>query len=228
MTALDWSRIRLVAFDVDGTLYDQRALRLRMAWEIASHALATQSMQTLRILRRYRSLRETLGDAEIEGFEPILIARTAREAGVGEADVRGVVGEWIERRPLAHLAACRYAGVRELFLALKSRGILIGVYSDYPAREKLEILQLRADLVACATDTHIGVLKPNPRGLQVLMREAGVAPEETLMVGDRVDRDAEAARRAGALAAIRSSRRLPGLVTFANYTDKLFPPALAP
>ena len=30
-SAFDWASVRLVAFDVDGTLYAQRALRLRMA-----------------------------------------------------------------------------------------------------------------------------------------------------------------------------------------------------
>ena len=33
----DWASIRLVAFDVDGTLYRQRPLRLRMARDLAIH-----------------------------------------------------------------------------------------------------------------------------------------------------------------------------------------------
>jgi phosphoglycolate phosphatase len=39
--------------------------------------------------------------------------------------------------------------------------------------------------------------KPNPEGLQALMREAGVTPEETLMIGDS-DVDVLTARNAGA------------------------------
>ena len=37
---MDWDCIDLVVFDVDGTLYDQRALRIRMAWELCLHTLS--------------------------------------------------------------------------------------------------------------------------------------------------------------------------------------------
>ena len=35
----DWKDIRLVVFDVDGTLYRQRPLRLRMARDLVLHAV---------------------------------------------------------------------------------------------------------------------------------------------------------------------------------------------
>lgn len=34
---LDWDRLHLVVFDVDGTLYRQRPLRLRMARDLLFH-----------------------------------------------------------------------------------------------------------------------------------------------------------------------------------------------
>src|SRR5262249_46716329 len=53
----DWDGIKLVAFDVDGTLYWQRPLRLRMAGEMLLHALSSWSFETIAVLRTYRRIR---------------------------------------------------------------------------------------------------------------------------------------------------------------------------
>lgn len=59
---IDWGSIRFVVFDVDGTLYNQRMLRLRMAGELIADAVARGSLTNLRVLRAYRSLREAIGE----------------------------------------------------------------------------------------------------------------------------------------------------------------------
>ena len=53
-TSVDWRAVDLVIFDVDGTLYDQSRLRLRMALEMAGSALAGGGARDLRIVRSYR------------------------------------------------------------------------------------------------------------------------------------------------------------------------------
>ena len=78
---LDWRAVKLVVFDVDGTLYRQRTLRLLMQRELLQHCIMTATTMPARVLSTYRSIRETLGDAEVEGFERLLVARTARETG---------------------------------------------------------------------------------------------------------------------------------------------------
>ena len=42
--------------------------------------------------------------------------------------------------------------------------------------------------------------KPDPAGLECIARSFGVPPSEVLVIGDRVDKDVEVARRAGATA----------------------------
>jgi len=221
---IDWKRIRLVAFDVDGTLYDQKAMRLRMLREIAGNVIKTRSLTVLRVLRTYRKLRESIGDDEIEDFEDVLVARTAEANGLELATVRAIVAEWMERRPIAHIRACRYPNVVELFKALNRKGKTIGIFSDYPARDKLNAMELRANHVVAAGDANVGILKPHPRGLEVLMKAAGTNPAETIFIGDRIDRDGAAAHRAGATALIRSARPLDGWLHFPTYSDALFAP----
>jgi HAD superfamily hydrolase (TIGR01549 family) len=217
---INWDTIRLVVFDVDGTLYNQKALRLRMLKDLVGHTIATRSLETLRTLRIYRKIRETIGDREVDGFDSVLIARTAQEAGAEKAKVQSLVREWIEQRPLAHIRACRYPQVAELFAALKRRNKIIGIFSDYPAVEKLRAMDLHADIVVSAID--VGILKPSPRGLAVIMARAGVGPQETVLIGDRTERDGEAALRAGAASLIRSNRTIPGWVCFANFAAPQF------
>jgi HAD superfamily hydrolase (TIGR01549 family) len=220
--AINWERIRLVVFDVDGTLYNQKTLRLRILKDLLGHKIASRSLETLMILRLYRKLRETIGKQEIEGFERVLLARTAQKAGVEQAKVQSLVHEWMEQRPLAHIRACRYPHVVELFAALKSRNKIIGIFSDYPAVEKLRTMDLKADIIVSAIDENVGILKPNPRGLAVIMAAACVGPQETILIGDRTERDGEAALRAGTASLIRSNKPIKGWSCFANYAAPQF------
>ena len=217
---MDWNTVRLAVFDVDGTLYNQRRLRLNMAGELLLHALCNRSLSTARMLSAYRRLREQLADDEVQDFEQVLLTQTADRCGLPAATVAALAAEWLERRPLRHIPACRYDGLPELFQRLRARGKRIAILSDYPAQAKLQATGLRADIIVCAGD--VGVLKPHPRGLQLAMALAGAAPASTVMIGDRPQRDGAAARRSGAHALIKSRRPLPGWQTFATYRDPLF------
>ena len=221
-----WDEIDLVVFDVDGTLYDQRRLRLAMLGLLLADALRTRSLGTMRTLRTFRRVRESLGDAPAEAFMQEQYARTALRHGTRAEEVERLATEWLERKPLPMLAACRYPHVDSLFAALLRSGRQVAVFSDYPASAKLEALGLHVDHVVCATDPHIGRLKPDPAGLVAIMRACGAGPRQTLMVGDRADRDGEAARRVGAHALIRSDRPIPGHVTFRSFDEPLFRPLM--
>ncbi|WP_218191384.1 HAD family hydrolase [Enhydrobacter aerosaccus] len=218
--------MRLVVFDVDGTLYRQWLLRLLMAIELLAHVLRCRDGRTLRVLRCYRSIRERMAEEERVDFSPALVAETASACAVPEAEVRAIVAEWIERRPLRYLATCRYPGIGALFEALRRNGTSIGVLSDYRAAAKLRALGLTADHVVCAEDDGVGVLKPHPKGLLMLMEAAGATPDATVVIGDRPQRDGLAARRAGARALIRSARPIDGWQTFARFEGAPFLPLL--
>ncbi|MDB5964711.1 MAG: Haloacid dehalogenase domain protein hydrolase [Polaromonas sp.] len=224
---VDWDGIDLVVFDVDGTLYDQRRLRLAMLRQLLADAWRSRSLATIQTLRTFRKVREALGDDPVDDFVQQQYAQTALRHGTTAEGVRALAGEWLEQRPLPFLEACRYPHLPELFAALRTAGKRIAVFSDYPATDKLAALGLHADPVVCATDLHIGRLKPDPLGLLAILRETGVAPERALMVGDREDRDAAAARQAGVRALIRSGQAHPGVETFRFYDDPVFQPLLA-
>ena len=126
--------------------------------------------------------------------------------------VRAIVTEWMEERPLPLLRAFRAAGVAELFARLSESHVL-AVHSDYRAERKLAALGLAAQLTVAAED--VGRLKPDPAGLHRLMAQAKAEPARTLMIGDRDERDGEAARRAGVRSLIRGR-------DFRDFTDAIF------
>lgn len=220
----DWSDIDLVVFDVDGTLYNQRPLRIRMFAELAKHVALSRDMAVPKVIAIYRSLREELGAAEMLNFEGTLIERTAWRTGLGAERVRAIVSEWIESRPLGHLASCAVPGADKLFRGLRAKEKRIGIWSDYPAVAKLDALRLQADIVLSSSDARIQVLKPHPRGLEVIMSCAGIAAARTLVIGDRIERDGAAARRAAAWPLIRAGRARPGWPTFRTFHDAFFEP----
>ena len=223
---LDWTTIDLVVFDVDGTLYDQRQLRLSMLRQLLGHAWQTRSLDTLRTLRTFRRVREALGEQAGADFMEAQYAQTASRHGKTPDAVRALAAEWLEERPLPLLAGCRCAHVAEVFAGLRAAGKRIAAFSDYPAVAKLAALGLAADQVVCATDPGIARLKPDPAGLLAILRQTGVAPERALMIGDRFDRDGVAAGRAGMRALIRSGQPHPEIDTFQAYNDPVFQPLL--
>ena len=89
----DWKDIRLVAFDVDGTLYRQRPLRLRMARDLVLHALTKADLAPIAVLGKFRRIRERLGDERADGFAAALIAETAAASGRSPEAVQARVAE---------------------------------------------------------------------------------------------------------------------------------------
>lgn len=220
--AFDWQGVRLVVFDVDGTLYRQRGLRLAMLRMLVADVIGTRSLQTFRILSLYRSHREVLADDRVRDFESKLIAHVAEQTRTSAAIVAATVAEWIETRPLPHLKPHVIAGAAGLFAGIRRSGRQVAALSDYPAQAKLDAMGLGADFVVSAAD--VGIMKPDPTGLLAVIARAGATPATTVMIGDRAERDGEAARQAGVRALIRSSRPVAGYQSFADFNDPLFAP----
>lgn len=221
---LNWENIDLVVFDVDGTLYDQRRLRAIMAANLFYWALRSRSLKAVKVLRAFRECREALAANPVADFTVRQFEDPARVCGCPVEQVRMIVGEWIEQRPVAFLKVCRFTGITELFEQLRRSGIIIAVFSDHPASEKLKALGVTADLVVCAADPDVMALKPDPKGLCKILDATGVSPLRSVMIGDRYDKDWLAAKRAGMPAIIRSQHKDRRCPTFRSYHDALFGP----
>jgi putative hydrolase of the HAD superfamily len=191
-----------------------------MGAELVVHSIRQANFRDFLVVRLYRRLREDVGVREIAEFEEHIAARVASRFNLTPRQVQTIVAEWIEARPLIALAHYRYSGVDKVFSSARSSGRKIGVFSDYPAGEKLMSLGLKADFAVSARD--VNALKPNPRGLELIMEKAGENQNSTVLIGDRPELDGEAARRAGVRFLLRSSKQLESWTCFSSYSDCLF------
>lgn len=222
MLSVDWARVRLVIFDVDGTLYDQRKLRIRMGVLLLRHLLAHPTeIGLIRTISTYRRCREELADEDCGDIARLQYERPARRLGVSSQVVKETVGPWIQEKPLAVLPQCRYLDVERVFEKFRDDGRKVAVLSDYPAEKKVEALGLEVDFCVSAESPEIDRLKPNPAGLAFVLEKAGVEPAEALMIGDRDDRDGESARRLNVAYLIKGSPGGRGERVFGCYADLL-------
>lgn len=186
------ARIRAVLFDMDGTLVDtlpdiaaavNAALR-----ELGLRALDAAHIATLigngpRVLsRRALEAQETLSAAEREGLVEPLLAGYARNY----ATQAGKLGRI-------------FPGTLEGLGELSDQGLKLGVVTNalqHLAETVLSRFGIAPHLQLVLGGDRVSRHKPHPEPLWQACIELGVAPHETLMVGDSIN-DVAAARAAG-------------------------------
>lgn len=201
--------LKVVVFDVDGTLYRQGPVRRAMLLRLVRSHLFRPALgwRTFRALSAYRSAQESLR-ADGANVATAQIRAASDRTGLSPEAVGACVERWMEQEPLQVLPHSIQPGLAEFLDACRARGLRLAALSDYPADRKLEALGIadRFELVMCAQSPEIGVFKPHPRGLQVILQRLGVRGQQCLYVGDRADVDAPAAAAAGMPCVIVNSR----------------------
>ncbi|MCR5508203.1 MAG: HAD family hydrolase [Lachnospiraceae bacterium] len=196
------SEYKAVVFDLDGTLYYQRRLRLKMAWMLFSYYLCHfWRLKELLIVKKFREVREKwdgISGSEASGsLEDEQYAHVAAITGSSPGLVKDIVEEWIYKRPLKAVYDTRDVTLLNIIKGLRDKDIPVFIFSDYPIEEKAAVLGVSADGMYAATDERLNELKPSPKGLNLIMSDHSLTPADIIMVGDRMSRDGLAAQNAG-------------------------------
>jgi FMN phosphatase YigB (HAD superfamily) len=223
--------IEAVLLDVDGTLYNQFLLRSFMILELGTLPIRRMSLKTAvrtwRGIRCFRRVREELrSSGELEDLlDKIQYVEVAKRIGETPAALENLISIWIFRRPLKYLRICRRRGVGQFLSFLESKGLEVGVFSDYPVVDKLKALGFydKVTIALSASDPEINALKPHPKGFLRAATIWGISPEEILYVGDRPEIDAVGAAAAGMRCAILSGRTTRIVHTSSGITHLVFP-----
>lgn len=175
--SFDPHSIKLVIFDLDGTLIDSRldlvhsvnaALRHIGRPELPDHVIASY-----------------VGDGA-----PILIARALGNAAVDEAVIRKGLEfflSYYREHKLDHTTA--YEGVEQALEQIQSNGDgrKMAVLSNKPvnpSRAIVEALGLADFFVRIYGGNSFETKKPDPMGVNTLLKETSTAPEHALIIGD--------------------------------------------
>ena len=192
---LNLDGIKAVIFDLDGTLYLKPGLPLRLICADVRHMF---------VLGNERKARAELKGQFFGNSDAYYTALFLRVAEMSHCTPE-YAHSWYEKHYMPNMQRILQLHyklepwVPGVLHDLRSRGIKTAVYSDYGCvRERLEALGFDcnwADVVADAPT--LGGLKPCKESALKICTEMGVAPEETLLIGDRDDTDGESARRCG-------------------------------
>jgi HAD superfamily hydrolase (TIGR01509 family) len=223
---VDLQQVTTLVFDVDGTLYRQGPLRRQMLFKLLGEAMKNPaaSWGMFRALSAYRRAQEVLRESHVDGDIARAQLRLASErCGRPEDVVAEMVARWMDREPLPLLEKLVDPGLRSFLDAAKSRGLRLGVLSDYPAVAKLAAMKLDGyfEVVVSAQDAGINRFKPHPSGLLEALRRLGAATTQALYIGDRHEVDGAVARAVGVRCVIVGQRGEPnaseGWIPVANY-----------
>jgi HAD superfamily hydrolase (TIGR01509 family) len=181
--------------DLDGTLYYPAPVKMLMAAELLLFGLP--SIGTIRAFRKEHERDEGTPAMDGNSFE-LQVSRAAQLTERSPDEVRRVVDRWMFQRPLKWISLFRRRSLLQELRNFKARGGKLALVSDYPAQAKLSALPISFDVVVASGELEgPSRKKPDPEGYLKAASLLGAQPEECVIIGDRPDRDGEAAARAG-------------------------------
>jgi phosphoglycolate phosphatase len=176
----------LLIFDLDGTLVDSRL-------DLAGAVNATRRHMGMDPLANERVY------TYVGNGAPMLVRRALGE-GATEVQVQEALEfflEYYREHDLDHTVL--YPGVKESLDRLRGAGKRMAVLTNKPVRMSRHIVEglgVGEHFFQVYGGNSFDFKKPNPIGVETLMREAGVGAGATLMVGDS-SVDVQTARNAG-------------------------------
>ena len=196
---VDWDRVKVISWDVDGTLYDMR-LMVRALRGLALRHLLTGRWYHL--WRGGRALRRHLQFVKrVRGYGGDLTSLSSQSPWHHpDHEV------WLKTYllPAVERAGLRM-GMRACISSISSIGIRQVIVSDFRAKDKLDIFKLTAHFSELFAGEDIGKIKPSPHLFHHVCRALSIEPQELLHIGDKDKCDGVAARRAGCQVIISTS-----------------------
>jgi putative hydrolase of the HAD superfamily len=202
-----------VAFDLDGTLYPDYRLFIRLIPFLLKESKLLWAMGKARAILRKEKI-----EGPFYEIQARLMAEILRDEplAVRERTERLIYRGW---EPLFKEIRL-YAHARETLETFRREGLKLGLLSDFPPEKKLEYLGLADfwDTVLCSEA--LGRLKPDPRSFGEMARGMALPPERILYVGNSLSYDVTGARKAGMRTALirpKLKKKHPALLGNADF-----------
>ncbi|MBN1410450.1 MAG: HAD family hydrolase [Spirochaetales bacterium] len=182
--------IKVIAFDLDGTLYPTSEMYFKSLPVLLCHPKLVYYFNKTR--KRIRKIRPI---SDFFNFQTQLFSRLSG-IPVEKADnlIKTVVyDDWFKR----FSGVKPFKGLPPILHALKKMDYKLAVVSDYPVEEKLRHLGLADIWDAAFSSESTGYLKPNPEPFAEILKIFSINPTELLYVGDNYYYDIVGAKKLG-------------------------------
>jgi putative hydrolase of the HAD superfamily len=185
---------RGVAFDLDGTLYPNYRLYLRLLPSLFRHPLFLSALNSARS-DLHRQASSAAAAADFYERQSLLMGKSLKKdpRWVRERTEIIIYRNWEDRFSGIKL----FPHVAETLTAFRRAGLRLGLLSDFPPERKLAFLGLGALFDAAFSSEETGFLKPHKTPFAKLAEALVLAPGEILYVGNSPLYDAAGARAAG-------------------------------
>jgi putative hydrolase of the HAD superfamily len=190
--------IKGIAFDLDGTLYPNYRLHIRLIpYLLKDWRLVSAFGRARNIIRKEQEISGPQSNfyrhqAEITAKLLSLPPETFPEPFIDKID-RLIYRNW---EPLFKKIKL-FKGVFETLVTLREAGYKLGLLSDFPPETKLENLKISGIWDAVLCSERCGALKPYPLSFTELAAAMSLPPQNILYVGNSHPYDVAGANRAG-------------------------------
>ena len=180
-------------FDVDGTLYNQSQMRLKMLLTLLFYYLLhirnLKELLAVYYFRKYRESEENRA-VDMNGLYGLVGERLHISAQTVEATIQ----KWMFEVPLKIIQDCAYNEVIAFAHKMHSEGKTIIIYSDYPAEEKLIRLDMPSDHIFVSGSKHLPEVKPCATAMHHILEVTQLPSEDLVFIGDRAEKDGASAK----------------------------------
>lgn len=206
-------KTKALILDLDGTLYYQIGVQFTMGiWMILYYTIHFWRFKELLAIMYYRKIREK-NIKEIVDIQYEIVAKKYKKP---IENIKDIINEWMFIKPLKVIKKFKDKKLAQIVDNYKDK-IKIIIYSDYPTKDKLKAIDIYYDKAYDSTNKLIKVLKPDVKGINYILKDNQLKPEEILFIGDRDSKDGECARRINAsyiiLPKFRRKRKYKEIIT---------------
>lgn len=182
--------IKAIAFDIDGTLYPNMRLYLR---------LIPYFLKNIKFFITYSKVRHILHrTAPLPDFFEYQARLLGGMLDIPSSDARALIDEKIYSGLSPFFTKVKpYSHVLETFVVFKEHGYKLGLLSDFPPSQKGDVWGVAPICDAVLGTEECGALKPSIYPFGLLSRALDVPMESILYIGNSIRSDIKGAKSAG-------------------------------
>ncbi|MGE4454222.1 MAG: HAD family hydrolase [Sphaerochaeta sp.] len=192
--------IKVLALDIDGTLYPKRMLNARMLRSMVPSLFLARAFNWARKeYRRVQDLHPT-NPATRDGLlnrQAELVASRMPGKRTHQQIRQAIDTQFYAAWGRSFSSIKAFPGMQETLSEIHGRGVKIAVFSDFPLADKLKTLGIASLVDIAYSAEESGFLKPSEHAFSFLLDHIQEESKHILYMGDSYSKDCQGAKQVG-------------------------------